>query len=225
MRNRVLDLVALSLAGGLVFCGAAEASGLDSTFEIVRKGEPIGFHAVTVEETPDGVKVETTIKMRVKFGPIVLFRYDHQSTEVWKDGGLQSLESVTNNNGDDKSLTVRREGDQLLIDGAAFKGAAAADAIPSSYWNKEIVKAGSLLNTQTGEVIDVSIESLGEAPAPNGAQAEHYRLTGTVALDLWYEGPRWVGSDFVVRGEALSYRLIEDDKILAPIRRSGAGQD
>lgn len=201
------------LAAGLLSLipPAAEASSLDAAFEILRKGDPIGFHAVNVEETPDGARVETRIRMKVKFGPVTLFRYEHDARELWRDGALQSLTSRTDNNGRKMELEVNREGDVLVVEGQDYQGEAPADAIPSSYWNKAIVDTRFLLNTQTGAVIPVTKESLGATRAPNGAEADHYRLTGSVALDLWYDDRRWVGADFVVRGERLRYRLAKDE--------------
>jgi hypothetical protein len=190
---------------------AAQAAELDTAFDIIRKGDRIGFHAVDVETTPDGgVKVETRIEMQVKFGPIRVFNYDHIATEIWRGGKLQSIESRTDNNGKEEALSVAREGDVLVVDGTRFKGDAPGDAIPSSYWNKAIVSTKTLIDTQNGRLIDVTTVNLGATATPTGATAEQHRLTGSVDLNLWYDGPRWVGADFVVRGQALTYRLIND---------------
>ncbi len=214
----------LLLAAGLLSLNprAAEAASLDAAFDILRKGDPIGFHAVDVEETPDGTRVETRIRMQVKFGPVTLFRYKHDAREFWRDGALQSLTSRTDNNGRKMELEVNREGDVLVVEGQDYQGEAPADAIPSSYWNKAIVDTRFLLNTQTGALIPVTKEALGSTAAPNGAEADHYRLKGSVALDLWYNGRRWVGADFVVRGERLLYRLAEEaEQAQMPVRASG----
>ncbi len=205
MRKLLFLLAALALAPSI-----AAAASLDAAFDIIRKGDRIGFHAVKVEDTGDGgVRVDTRIEMQVKFGPIPVFRYEHVSTETWRDGVLQSVESRTDNNGKAESLTARREGDVLLIDGTRYKGEGPGDAIPSSYWNKAIVSTKTLLDTQNGRLIDVQIENLGETPSPTGAPAEQHKLTGTVDLNLWYQGERWVGADFVVRGQPLTYRLVD----------------
>jgi hypothetical protein len=208
MKNLLGLLVTLAVAPSI-----AAAASLDAAFDIIRKGDRIGFHAVKVEDTSDGgVRVDTRIEMQVKFGPIPVFRYEHMSTETWRGGVLQSVESRTDNNGKAETLTARREGDVLLIDGTRYKGEGPGDAIPSSYWNKAIVSTRTLLDTQNGRLIDVQIENLGETPSPTGAPAEQHKLTGTVDLNLWYAGERWVGADFVVRGQALTYRLIDNQR-------------
>jgi hypothetical protein len=194
-----------------VFCASgAQAADLDAAFDIIRKGDRIGFHAVDVETTADGgVTVNTRIEMKVKFGPVPVFKYQHVSTETWRDGKLQSVESTTDNNGKDEFLRVKRDGDKLLVEGTRYTGPAPSDAIPSSYWNKDIVSTKTLLDTQNGRLIDVTIANLGETASPTGETAEQHRLTGSVDLNLWYDGPRWVGADFVVRGQALTYRLVD----------------
>ncbi len=208
MKKSLALLAALPLT-----LASAAASELDAAFDIIRKGERIGFHAVDVEETADGgTRVETRIEMQVKFGPIPVFRYEHVSTETWRDGLLQTVESRTDNNGKAETLKVRRNGDSLVVDGTRYQGPGPGDAIPSSYWNKAIVSTKTLLDTQNGRLIDVKIENLGQTPSPAGASAEQHQLTGTVDLNLWYQGERWVGADFVVRGQALTYRLVDSQK-------------
>lgn len=208
MRKSLAVVAALSS-----IVGGAAASELDAAFDIIRKGDRIGFHAVNVEETSNGgTRVETRIEMQVKFGPIPVFRYEHSSTETWRDGLLQTVESRTDNNGKQESLKVRREGDGLVIDGTRYQGPGPGDAVPSSYWNKTIVSTKTLLDTQNGRLIEVTIENLGQTPTPAGATAEEHKLTGTVDLNLWYQGGRWVGADFIVRGQALTYRLIDSQK-------------
>lgn len=189
----------------------ASAGNLDAKFLIKREGKVIGFHAVDVREADGAFIVDTEIEMRVKLGPIPLFKYDHTSQEVWRDGQVVSIESKTNYDGDKTYLSARRENGALLIDGSAYQGPAPADAVPSSYWAKSLVAAGAMINTQDGEIIDIDVEPLGLTRAPHDREAEHYRVTGTVGLDIWYDGPQWVGSQFTIDGEELTYELVADD--------------
>ena len=185
----------------------ASASDLDAKFLIKRAGKVIGFHQVDVTNTEAGKTVETTIRMRVKLGFVPLFRYDHQAIEEWRDGELYSLTSATNNNGDDDYVRLIRSEAGFEIDGSGYSGSAPAGAMPSSYWNKDLVSADAMINTQTGELIDVSVSELGRTMGPHLQLADQYRIVGTLALDLWYDGAQWVGSNFVIDGEELTYEL------------------
>ncbi|MBB5519210.1 DUF6134 family protein [Amphiplicatus metriothermophilus] len=189
----------------------AAAGELDAAFEILRKGEPIGYHAVDVERTEGGYVANTRIEMKVRFGPIPVFRYSHAAREIWKGGALHALESRTNNNGERLEVRAWREGGALMVEGPAYRGPVPETAAPSTYWRRSVVEADILLSTQTGELIDIAVEALEPAPAPHDAPAQRFRLVGTVSLDLWYDGPRWVGSQFVVDGEELTYRLVESE--------------
>ena len=185
----------------------ASATDHDANFLIKRAGKVIGFHQVDISKTANGMLVETTIRIRVKFGPIPLFRYEHKAVEEWRGGELYSLTSETNNNGEDCFVRLARADDGFEIDGSGFSGIAPFSAMPPSYWNKDLIKANSLINTQTGELIEVTVTELGHTSAPHQIRAEQYRIVGTLALDLWYDGPQWVGSNFTIDGEELTYEL------------------
>lgn len=188
----------------------AAAGDLSAAFEIVWKGQSIGYHIVNVEASAGGLKVDTRVAMRVKFGPVSLYRFIHESSEIWRGGELYAIWSETDDNGDEMSLRAWREDGVLMIDGDAYRGPAPAGARLASWWNKAVLSAPTLINPQNGEIIDVAVESFGRGPAPYGRVAEHFRLTGTLAVDLWFDGARWVGSHAVIDGEELTYRQIEE---------------
>jgi hypothetical protein len=190
---------------------AAPAGASEYAFQILRKGEPIGIHRVTVEEAGAETRVETRVEMLVKVGPLPLYRYDHEAREIWRDGAIHAIDSRTNDNGDKSALAARRNGDKLSIDGTAFKGEAPLGVAPSSYWNRNLIGAPILLNTQNGELIAVKTDSLGVTQTPDGSSAEQFRVTGSVALNLWYDGARWVGSNFNIDGEELTYRPMREE--------------
>ena len=195
----------------------AAARDLDAKFLIERKGEVIGYHAVDVSPTESGVRVDTQIEMKVGIGPITLFKYKHDATEIWSGEQLVSLVSKTNNNGDKEFVDAKRYGARLVIDASGYQGPAPAGAMPSSYWDKDLVSADAIINTQTGEIIDVTTSRIGETLAPHDRPAEQFLLVGTVALNLWYDGERWVGSNFTIDGEELTYVLVDEPQEFATL--------
>ncbi len=195
----------------------AAARDLDAKFLIERKGKVIGYHAVDVTPTNAGARVDTRIEMKVGLGPITLFRYEHDATEIWLGDRLVSLVSETNNNGDKDYVDAKRYGSELIIDASGYKGPAPAGAMPSSYWDKDLVRADAMINTQTGEILDVTTSRVGETRAPHNRTAEQFRLVGTVALNLWYDGERWVGSNFTIDGEELTYVLVDEPQEFAAL--------
>ncbi len=190
----------------------AAAHDLDAKFLIKREGKVIGYHHVDVHETAFGTVVYTEIEMRVKLGPVPLFKYDHDSREVWRDGDLITINSDTNYNGEKTYLRAQREEGVLQIDGSDYQGPAPAAAVPSSYWDKSMITANTIISTLTGEIIDVTVEQMGETMAPHMVKAEHFRVTGTVTVDIWYDDQQWVGSHFIIDGEELTYELVSSER-------------
>lgn len=210
----------LAWAAGLTLALTPLSALADSTtFTIFRKGDAIGEHRIEVTEDGDRTIAVTEIEMKVKFGPIPLFKYRHDSKEIWVGGALQSIESDTNDNGKKKTLRLTRGETAFQVEGTEYSGEAPLAAIPSSYWNKAILEAPVLIDTQDGELIELDITSLGDQPAPLAAGgeivAEKYELRGSVSLDLWYKGADWVGAAFTVRGEDLEYALQADPAAIA----------
>lgn len=189
----------------------AVASELDAKFLIERKGKVIGYHEVDVTRTETGQRVDTTIEMKVSFGPITVFRYNHSSTEIWNDDVLISLVSKTKRNSKEMSVDAKRYDNELQIKGTNYEGPAPQGAMPSTYWNKDLTNAVAMINSQHGEVLDIIVEEIGQTKAPNGEVATQYKLTGSAELNLWYVGDRWVGSNFTIDGETLDYVLVEED--------------
>ncbi|MEC7655058.1 MAG: DUF6134 family protein, partial [Pseudomonadota bacterium] len=95
----------ISLAILLAFTTAAtpEAEGVPEdgilSFDIVRNGSSIGTHTYRFDQY-DGrteVRIKTEIDYRLLLIPI--YRFEHESHEVWENGRLSLLESNTNENG------------------------------------------------------------------------------------------------------------------------------
>ena len=211
-----LSLVLVLLSS--FFTLPASASDLDANFLIKREGKVIGFHRVEVTDIEGGQKVETLIEMKVKFGPIPLFRYKHASVEEWRDGEIFSLNSATDRNGKDMFVRAARTEDGLMIDGTRYAGLAPEGALPSSYWNKALVEAATMINTQHGKIMDIEVTPLGLTEAEHGAVAEEYKLVSSDLLHLWYDGPRWVGARFTVDGEELVYELADEEQEYAQLQ-------
>ena len=86
-----------------------------------------------------------------------------------------------------------------------------------AYWDSRILEASALLNSQTGELVPVRIESLGtESVIAEGRQvlATRHRIGGTgLQIDLWYAGDRWVALEALTEGgRRLRYELTEEKR-------------
>lgn len=190
----------------------AATDGAVIDFTVLRKGKPFGRHVLTFEREADGaLQVTTDVDLQVRFGPITAFKYRLDSVEKWVDGQLVALSGKSNNDGRKGKVTAVRDDDELIVDGSKFAGALSLGTIPSSHWNRLQVYQNQMLSTETGEVLDIEVEIIGDDTVTVGDQqvdATHYRLTSDLTVDLWYDQQsRWVKLAFDVRGQSIEYVL------------------
>lgn len=183
-------------------------------FSVLRKGKPFGRHILTFDrDENDKLTVTTDVDLRVKIGPITAFRYRLDSVEEWVDGQLSSLNGTSNSDGRKSKIAAETFYDELKVESTSFKGTLPSTIIPSSHWNRLQVYQDRMLSTETGEVLDIEVETIGEDTViVNGQEiaATHYRLQSDLTVDLWYDDQsRWVKLAFQVRGQDIEYVLNE----------------
>jgi hypothetical protein len=182
----------------------------DIDFQVVRGGDsPMGEHRLTFRQSDEGMQVDVSIDLDVDFGPFTVYEYEHSNREVWQNGQLVSLTSETNDNGDDYFVRAERTNDGLRVESQDGVKTVPADILPTSYWNYDIVEADRVLDTQKGRVMEIETRRVGEAEIwvdGRRVPARHYRMTGDIKLDLWYDADnQWVKTAFVVRDEQIEY--------------------
>ncbi|MEE2929853.1 MAG: DUF6134 family protein [Pseudomonadota bacterium] len=183
-------------------------------FTVLRKGKPFGAHRLEFAREEDGrLTVTTDVDLQVKFGPITAFRYRLDSVEEWLDGQLVSLSGKSNSDGRKGNVTATANEDAMIVESTKFDGALPLTTIPSSHWNRLQVYQEQMLSTETGEVLDIEVETIGSDIVEVGGapvEATHYRLKSDLTVDLWYdEQSRWVKLAFQVRGQDIEYVLNE----------------
>lgn len=203
-------------ASSTVMANAPEAwqpsDGDQISFTVLRKGKDFGTHVVSFDVEDDGSFTATTnVELKAGLGPITVFRYELSSTETWKDGQLVGLEGQTNDDGDDKYVSAKLEGDVLKVAGSAYEGDAPLGIIPSSHWNIQEAFSSSILSTESGELLETEVTKIGTENVDVGGEtvsATHYRLVSDLTVDLWYDDQnRWVKLGFEARGQQIDYVL------------------
>ncbi len=171
---------------------------------------PIGFHRFDVREAGNRSVVDIEAEFEVEVFFVTAYRYLHDNQEIWQNGCLVEIESETDDNGDrfrvagaagDETFRLERNQEETRLE---------ADCVKTfAYWNPSILDAERLLNAQTGEITDVSVERVGTAPFDVDGVAvnsEEYVLTmDDGAIRLWYEpdGGQWLGLETRTRGDRL----------------------
>lgn len=210
----VAGLAVLALAAP-VSLPEARASNIDAatpeslSFEVLRDGSQIGRHRISFQEVGDELHVDIAIDLEVNLAFITLFRYEHRNKEVWRDGRLISLESRTNDDGKEYSVSARATDEGLLVEGSSGSFLAPGDILPTSYWNKATVDQDVLLDTQRGGLLEVSAKAKGQDDIwadEKRLQAKRFDLDGDLDADLWYAPDgEWMKIAFTVRGAAIDY--------------------
>jgi hypothetical protein len=176
---------------------------------VLRDGSSIGTHRVTIREAGNRREVDVAIDMAVKLAFVTVYRYTHRATEVWAGERLVSLEASTDDNGTRTRVLATAGESGLAVSGSGGSYIAPADTAPSSYWNRDKLNRGALLDTQSGKLATVANENLGETSITADGRPQlvsTYRVTGDLKADLSYAADdSWVGLRFEARGAQIVY--------------------
>lgn len=183
-------------------------------FAVVRNKSKIGTHVLTFDQNGNDLTVTVAVELKVGVGPIVLFRYKHSAKEVWKDGQLFSLDTVTNDDGTPNKVTGRRTDAGFTVVGTkAPLYTAPENVLPATHWNRHMLD-GPMINTQDGRLMHPTITPKGNDAIPVAAggtiTANHFAMTGDAQLDTWYDDtPNWAGLSFKAGdGSSIVYERI-----------------
>jgi len=183
-------------------------------FTVYLDDTPIGYHDFSVKHAEGYQTMSTRARFDVTFLKIPLFRYRHQNVEQWSNRCLKSIASTTDQNG----KLFRVEG--ATTDTGFQVSANEEDVTFSScistfaYWDKSFLQHTQLLNSQTGEYLEVDVDHLGENSIMVGSTsvpANRYRLTAEdLDIELWYSrNDQWLGLQSTTSSGRLLRYVIE----------------
>jgi hypothetical protein len=209
-------LAALAL---LVLPGSAVAAedplrlyGNDAVFEIFRNGSQVGQQSVTFERRADGALVaREASEIAVRILGIAVYRFRYDGVSVWRDGQLEALEAVTNDDGTINKVVVREGGAGTVVEATTGRAEAPQRLLAVAHWNTDVLTKTDLVNSIKGKIEKVSITMEGTDPiaVPGGqVMARRYVYRGDLDLTVWYDdAARWVALRFAARdGSTIDYR-------------------
>ena len=191
MRRRGAILLPAALA-----LRPAHAQGADYLFQVRRRGEVVGTHAVRFSQRGAERVATSELVIAPRVMGIVVYRYEHRYEEVTEAGRFRRVASRLNRNG--RIIEVRGEAvaGAVLLDGTEGAQRLPADAVPLSWW--EAQRLGGrvpLFGTTTGRAL-----SLGWQTRRSAAGGPEYACSGEVTATIAFDAAgRWVG--FSARGE------------------------
>ena len=213
------------LLSAVAIVAAAPALAIDAgelRFRVLLDDREIGEHRFVISPDERGRQVLSEARFDVRILGIPVYRYRHENVEQWTlDGCLDSISSRTTANGDRFQVDGRRDAD------AGFRVATVSEEreleagclMTFAYWDRSFLGQPRLLNSQTGEVLEISVEALPRGTASrvaSGRPLDGYRIVaeaGDTDIRVWYdsETDRWVGLESrVANNRMLAYVLADD---------------
>jgi hypothetical protein len=216
-----------SLLGGMAAAGSAAAFGIPGAqaapdlasaypailkFQVTREGSPIGHVMERYRPVGSDLQVDVYIALLVTLAFIPVYRYEHRAREIWREGRLIRLDTVTNDDGTAQKLRGRAAADGFSVDGPEGPLVAPADILPSSYWHPRFTEASRMLDSQLGQIVEFDISKLGSERIEalgQAVEADRFAMRGDIDLDFWYDSDRvWQKMAFTIKGGYMEYSRV-----------------
>jgi hypothetical protein len=212
MPSRFSALVLLTVA-------AAARAGEEErrSFAVSVDRKPAGANVLVIQTRDDGsVAIASQADVSVRIA-VVSYKYTFRGTEVWQGDRLAQLATATNDDGKKHNVSAERTKDGLLVKADGKESLLKGDVWTTTYW--KLPPEGrrgpevTLLDADTGRPIAAKMEKVGlEKLTVLGKPLDcaHYRLTGGVQVDLWYDGSdRMVRQEMVEQGHRTVMELTQ----------------
>lgn len=182
-------------------------------FEVFYGDQKIGEHHFKAEKDGDKRKVMIEADFNIDILFINVYSYKHKNIEIWKDLCLSSIESSTDDNGEKFNVVGIANGDVFKLDTRLGVDEVEGCVNTFAYWDMSFLESDTLLNSQTGELVDVDISfvSTEKIRVRNEMlSAKKYKVKSEgFNIELWYsESGDWVALNSTTKdGTALRYQL------------------
>ncbi len=203
-------VLALALAPGTQTMAAYQPPAGTVEYTIHHsKYDVIGTHGVSFSRGADELTVNVVIQIKVKLLFITAHSLESERREVWRGGRLVAYRARTDENSKLFNVSARMEGDSLVISGSNGTTRTQQPVFPTHPWNPEIVNQRLLMDTKTGELLEVSTKAAGEdtvevAGVP--VRTRRYVMSGGLDRELWFdESGNWIQMKFKNDGATLTF--------------------
>jgi hypothetical protein len=182
-------------------------------FDVYLNDKKVGKHSFNVSEFADTKHVQSNARFKVTVFLIPAYRYEHTAAERWAGQCLSVIDARTNANGKRTEVSGERTSGGFLIRRDERPAELPDCVMTFAYWNADFLEQSRLLNPQTGEFVDVTVENLGDELLEVRGQAvpaTRFKLTAyEIDMTLWYSTDReWLALESVAKGgHVIRYEL------------------
>jgi len=190
----------------------APAADGEWNFRVLLDGREVGWHRYVVRGDGASTKVESRAQFDVRFMMLNAYSYRHTARERWRGACLDELESRTETNGRVEEVAAVASDDAVVVAGPSGDARLPGCVMSFAYWDPRILRATRLLNSQTGELLPVSVAEQGtervNVAGRNVAATRHRLSAPNLQIELWYADGRWVALEAPTPGgRTLRYEL------------------
>ncbi len=212
MKTFSMMLVVLTLFAAMATLPAQAAERDNWRFQVLLDGKPIGQHSFSLVSNNGTTQMKSNANFAVKILGFTAYSYQHNNTESWQGNCLSRIQASTNDNGEKLIVEGTQQNNGFTVKTIASNATLPACLKSFAYWNLSHLQSPQLLNSQTGELIPVRLQAMGNDNIMVGDKftaAKRYRLTGKdLQIDLWYSMQnRWVGLESLADGKRIRYVL------------------
>ena len=191
----------------IAFNSVSASNGYDKNwqFKVFLDDDEIGTHSFSTLERSGLTEVYSDARFDVNFLFINIYNYQHTDIEHWRGQCLDRIEASTNDNGEKHKVSGKVDNDSFVVNTLDKVHRYKPCVKTFAYWDPSFLMESELLNSQTGEMIQVESQLIGyEAISHRGQtiDARRYRLTGKdLQIDLWYsEDNIWLALESLTEG-------------------------
>jgi hypothetical protein len=163
----------------------------------------IGTFTDTIDRTPETMRIDGRLRIAVKLLGIVFYRQESDITAIMHDDRLVSLQSVTKKDGEHLEVSGEAQGDQFVVNATAGSFAGPATILPSDPFVLKGTGEGSMVFTDTGEIINVQVSGGGHGTVSvngNSVSARRFIVEGVTRREVWLDN----------RGIPVMFRIVEN---------------
>lgn len=180
-------------------------------FDVYLDDQKVGSNTVNIQQNGADTQVSVKSVFNVKVLFINAYHYSHTAQERWRNGCLVQLDTRTNDNGKQQTVSTTQVGNILKVAAGANSADLPGCVRSFAYWNPALLNSSHLINTQTGKYEPARLSLLDNQPLVFNSKAygsKHYRLqiSGNTQIDLWYDqNNSWQALQARVQGRELRY--------------------
>lgn len=175
------------------------------TYAVTIDRKAAGSHEFVISTKDDkSVVVTAQSDVTVKVA-VVKYTFTFRGSETWKDERIVQFSTATNDDGKKHAVVGEATKEGLAVKADGKESQIRGQPWVNTYWRlppeNQRGPNVSLLEADTGKLTHAKLEKVGvEKIAVLGKAVEcaHWKLTGGVTVDLWYDG-----TDRLVRQESL----------------------